>query len=403
MKKANFTIRQFLAAFALLFCAGSVMAQQTITRDFNPGAFNNEVGWEIIDLATNAVIDCEATGFPNASGTPVNYVVNEGTYEVRGFDCFGDTWNGGQLNVLQAGCTIFSTNGPTAGPLFPGGNTCNGVPSPGNGTNGVLGTFEVVTPCGLTCPANMVVDNDPGSCGAVVNFLLDIITANPNCTGIVADPPSGSEFQPGTTTVTVNTGSCVNECSFDITVADTEPPTVVCPADIVVTLGPGECSKIVDFNVTASDNCPFPVPGGTVEAPGSNSNGQRGVQFDVRNDGATPILLTSFDANISFGTHPAEVWYTNGSTAIGVAGNQSAWTLLGSATVTGQNWPVGSPLVNIPVGGLMLQPGESKGIYVTVTDFGIVGYSNGNQTTTDGTLTIISNGHSGGTYPFGSQ
>ena len=59
MKKANFTIRQFLAAFALLFCAGGLMAQQTITRDFNPGSFNNEVGWEIIEVATTTVVDYE--------------------------------------------------------------------------------------------------------------------------------------------------------------------------------------------------------------------------------------------------------------------------------------------------------------------------------------------------------
>lgn len=364
------------------------MAQITIERTFSPSIFGSEVGWQIVNQATNDVVDCEATGFPAPSSAPVQLSVPAGDYEVRAFDSFGDGWDNGQITVTQGG-VVLCQSGYSGG----GSNTC---PGPTAGT--VICSFQVAAPCNVICPGDIVVDNDPGQCGAVVNFTVDDTSCG---TPATVDPPSGSEFLPGTTTVTATSGT--SSCSFNVTVNDTEPPVVTCPDDIVITLAPGECEEVVNYTVDLFENCAGFGSAGTVSAPPFNSNGQRGIQFDIRNDGGLPMTITGFQARVSLGQHPMEVWYTNGPTAIGVSTNQAAWTLLGSAMVTGQNWTATSPVVDVPIGGLVLAPGESKGIYLTVTDFGIVGYSNGNVTSSDGTLTIISNGHSGGTYPFGSQ
>ena len=54
--------------------------------------------------------------------------------------------------------------------------------------------------CTITCPANITVSNDPNQCGAVVNYPAP--TSTGACQAITCDPPSGSFFPVGTTTVT---------------------------------------------------------------------------------------------------------------------------------------------------------------------------------------------------------
>jgi len=77
----------------------------------------------------------------------------------------------------------------------------------------------------ITCPADMNVPNDPGVCGAVVNYTAPVGTDN--CPGAtteqIAGLPSGSTFLPGTTIntfqVTDAAGNAVT-CSFNVTVDD---------------------------------------------------------------------------------------------------------------------------------------------------------------------------------------
>ncbi|MBK8562403.1 MAG: hypothetical protein IPN76_03415 [Saprospiraceae bacterium] len=56
-----------------------------------------------------------------------------------------------------------------------------------------------------------------------------------------------------------------------ITVNDTTPPVVTCPADIVINLDAGECSAFVNYNVTATDNCPVFVPAIFTQNPPTNN------------------------------------------------------------------------------------------------------------------------------------
>jgi len=122
-----------------------------------------------------------------------------------------------------------------------------GFPFPG------IGPSNAEAQCTLTCPANITASNDPNQCGAVVAYPAP--TTLGQCGTVTCSPASGSFFPKGTTTETC-TASAGPSCTFTITVNDTQPPTIVCPANITTTNDQGKNGAVVNFSATASDNCP---------------------------------------------------------------------------------------------------------------------------------------------------
>lgn len=113
--------------------------------------------------------------------------------------------------------------------------------------------------CVLSCPANITVPNDPGECGAIVNYPAPTYTGN--CGTVTASQDSGTFFPVGTTTVVV-TGERLDgtsdSCSFTVTVNDTESPVVSTPTINPNTLWPPNHQMVnVAVNYTATDNCPL--------------------------------------------------------------------------------------------------------------------------------------------------
>ncbi len=118
-------------------------------------------------------------------------------------------------------------------------------------------TADVTDPV-ITCPEDIVVDNDPGSCYAMVNFE---VTATDNCPGVVVSTNynSGVHYPQGTTEIiatATDAAGNTSTCSFNITVNEVEPPIIYCPSDIAV-----ECGTSIDPSVTGSataeDACDF--------------------------------------------------------------------------------------------------------------------------------------------------
>jgi hypothetical protein len=108
----------------------------------------------------------------------------------------------------------------------------------------------------LTCPADIVAECTSPS-GAVVTYTAsatDVCDPSPTVT---CSPASGSTFAIGTTTVnctaTDDSGN-TSTCSFQVTVRDTTPPVLTCPADIVT-----ECTSAsgaaVTYTAGAKDAC----------------------------------------------------------------------------------------------------------------------------------------------------
>ena len=94
-------------------------------------------------------------------------------------------------------------------------------------------TFTVTVrdcePPQISC-SDIVACTDPGECSAVVAFE---VTATDNCPGatLVCDPPPGSVFPEGTTTVTcvaTDASGLSSTCSFTVTVNDCEAPVAEC-------------------------------------------------------------------------------------------------------------------------------------------------------------------------------
>ena len=381
MKKTNITFKTVFLTFALgLVSAIALDAQIAISRTWTPGSWATEPGWEIRNIATNVVYDCAQT-YATPGGGTIGLNVPAGTYEVKGFDGFGDGWNGGVITITQGAATLFSSSGPPNAGYFPSDNFCPGPSAVNNVGSAILGFFEVQLPCALNCPANITVNNTPGECGAIVDYTIDqgscnFYNLNPNL-------PSGSLFPVGTTLITATSGSA--SCSFTVTVADVEPPTVICPPNMVINLDPGLCSAFVNYNVTGSDNCPFFQMGPTTQFPASfvNHGGglaytlqgntlSEGIYFNLTNTSPDPLIVTGFGVRFgdpAFGAvnPPQTMQVYTAPTMIGNYTNPAAWTNIGPATITTipPYFPSGTgALAQVDCGDVTIPPGQTRGFHI---------------------------------------
>ncbi|MBL0315845.1 MAG: HYR domain-containing protein [Flavobacteriales bacterium] len=139
----------------------------------------------------------------------------------------------------------------------------------------------------ITCPGDLVVSPDAGSCDATNVDLGNAITSD-NCSiaSVTNDAPTIFPAGPTSVTWTVTDSSGnVATCTQIVTVTDDENPTITCPADVTVDADNGSCEATnVDLGTpTAADNCGSITI--TNDAP---------VSFPV---GSTNVVWTVTDAN----------------------------------------------------------------------------------------------------------
>ncbi|HVG22436.1 MAG TPA: HYR domain-containing protein, partial [Blastocatellia bacterium] len=180
---------------------------------------------------------------------------------------------------------------PASGSFFPKGTTtitCSTAAGPS--CSFTVAVNDAQAPA-ITCPANVTQAADPNQCSAVVNYSTP--TASDNCPGVgtpVCSPASGSTFAIGVTTVTCNVSDASGNsagCSFTVTVNDSQPPTITCPADITTSTDANQCSAVVNYPApAASDACPGAVS--VVCTPASGSAFPKG---------ATTVACTATDAS----------------------------------------------------------------------------------------------------------
>src|SRR4029453_19229500 len=96
----------------------------------------------------------------------------------------------------------------------------------------------------ITCPSNITQSTDAGKCNAVVTYTTP--PGPDNCPGqtVACVPASGSTFQKGTSPVTCTvTDASGNQqsCNFNVTVNDTQNPTITCPNAITRSTDAGKC------------------------------------------------------------------------------------------------------------------------------------------------------------------
>lgn len=133
-----------------------------------------------------------------------------------------------------------------------------------------IGAFELQPLCTLTCPTDISVPNDPGLCGAVVDYREP---SGEGCGRVMCDTPSGSFFPVGATLVTC-TSSVGPTCSFTVTVNDTEAPVITTTGPI--TLWPPNHKyttvNVTDLVASVSDNCDSSLGVGSVRIASVSSD-----------------------------------------------------------------------------------------------------------------------------------
>lgn len=191
--------------------------------------------------------------------------------------------------------TVVQTEGPLSGSFFPTGvSTVTFEATDGSGNTSECSFTVTVTEDELPtidCPADITADNDPGTCGAVVNYTVP--EGTDNCPGattvLISGLGSGGTFPVGTSietyTVTDASGNFA-ECSFEVTVLDSEAPVLTCPAQLTATADSGACETTVTFDPPeATDNCGNATVTQT-DGPASGST------FEV---GSTEVTFTATD------------------------------------------------------------------------------------------------------------
>ena len=201
--------------------------------------------------------------------------------------------------TVTEACQDYSVSNNYTGtlPNMCGGNmTITWTVTDGCGATGTTSAMVVVNPettvpVFSNCPGNMTVNVDVDICGANVIYSTPVAT---DCNGpvgvtLISGPASGTQFPVGTSTILFRaTDACGNtaDCSFNITVVDTDTPSIVCPTNAVNACAGTSCTWTSDASITPTynDNCPgttlsYTISGATTV--GSTSGSAAGTVFSL--------------------------------------------------------------------------------------------------------------------------
>jgi uncharacterized repeat protein (TIGR01451 family) len=152
------------------------------------------------------------------------------------------------------------------------------IPDPRDANDAATATAVVTAAaaeaCLLDCPANVVVTANTtqgGNPGAFVTFWAASVEGD--CGAVTNSPASGSFFTVGTHSI-ISSSAAGPSCTFTVTVLDTAPPTITCPANLIYTAPSG-----------ATD---FILPSGT-GTPTINASGGGTVVGLRSDDDADPV------------------------------------------------------------------------------------------------------------------
>ncbi|MEZ4931797.1 MAG: HYR domain-containing protein [Saprospiraceae bacterium] len=176
------------------------------------------------------------------------------------------------------------------------------------------------------CPANIMVNNDFGQCGAAVTWTPPTATDNCGVLLLESTPYEPGDFIPvGTEFITYTAADFagnVTECIFSVTVRDNEPPSLnPCPGNISVNTQPGLCSAVVSWPfIQPTDNCNvvsfvvmpqsgtvFLVGQTTVQAVATDASGNVTVcSFSVTVTDSEFPTMSGFPGNMTVSSDPGE-------------------------------------------------------------------------------------------------
>ncbi|MFL2856828.1 MAG: HYR domain-containing protein [Planctomycetota bacterium] len=235
-------------------------------------------------------------------------------------------------------------------------------------------------------PADMSVENDLDSCGAVVSWIEPTSSDNCEVTSLTGNQINGGTYPIGITVVeytVVDSSGNTNLASFQIEVLDTQLPELFAmPADITQATDLDSCGAIVDWAAPqASDNCD--VLGFTSDhAPGDFfPKGTTTVTYSVL-DTAGLLVTESFNVTIldqqlpSITAMPQSVTINSQN---GLCGSMHAWDLPQSSDNCPDHVFSGSH-----------QPGDFFEVGSTTVAYTAID-SSGNVSSADFVVTVVDN------------
>ena len=174
----------------------------------------------------------------------------------------------------------------------------------------------------ITCPADITIGNDPGSCGAVVSFNPASATDNCISTSVtqISGTPSGSNIGLGETSIiyqAIDANGNVASCEVVVTVVDSEAPEIICPADITLSVAPRWCFANLIYNINATDNCTGALVPTLTSGPVSGTTlpiGSTRVEYSV-SDAAGNSSSCGFEVDV-LDTNAPEVMTCPGSMTV---------------------------------------------------------------------------------------
>ena len=204
--------------------------------------------------------------------------------------------------------TVSQISGPTNGSAFPKGTSVvvwRAMDATGNSStcSVVVTVVDVEAPM-IICPANIIRPTDPGICGTAIAYTAAQVTDNcPGATSsLFSGPASGATLAPGTHTVVLRASDAsipanTAQCSFTITVVDTQSPTITCPPNQSVGTNPNTCAATVTYpKPTATDNCALPAGQPTWMGGGSGTVTNLTTATATFNPGVTTVVWKATDA-----------------------------------------------------------------------------------------------------------
>jgi hypothetical protein len=180
----------------------------------------------------------------------------------------------------------------------------------------------------IKCPKDTVLSNAANQCSASLTFSADTAGSAPAelnyriGTTVITSP---FNFPVGVSAVTATAlnGGGFATCTFNVTVRDTQPPVITCPANISRFNDRGVCGAIVTFTPTATDNCSkvtvtsspasgsfFPVGVTTVSSTATDSSGNKTTcSFTLTVTDNEPPVISGMGANPSVLWPPNHKWH----------------------------------------------------------------------------------------------
>ena len=263
------------------FCSAAVTYTAPVGTDNCPGSITVQIaglpsGANFpIGVTTNTFKVTDASG--NVTTCSFTVTVNDTQFPV--IYCPSDIVKPNDANLCSAlvtytppvgtdncpGSVTVQIAGQPSGTYFPVGVTTNTFKVTDASGNVTTCSFTVTVndtqfPV-ITCPSNITMGTDPGLCSAVVTFAA---TATDNCPGTVItySKNPGTVFSIGSTIVTAyatDAAGNTSQCTFFVTVVDTEKPVVTCIGNLTKGTDAPTCTYTAVGTVldpaTQSDNC----------------------------------------------------------------------------------------------------------------------------------------------------